>query len=288
MAVVRVVTPWHDNWYTDAVVDGLRGVLAAAGHTVAVDVVPYGGSTRVLVTDLLDRTLGDPAVLGAVGVGFRLREEEARRLLAHGKPVVVTGGTSPYLPSVRVDDVAAARTATEHLIALGHRSITHVSGFTVMANDFAVWSDRIRGYTEAMRAAGLESSARVLPSEAHFESVRRVARELLADDERPTAVFAAIDELAFGVRAAAQDLGLEIPRDLSLVSIDDHPDAARFGITTVRQVPAETGAAAAARLLGRTDDDLQLMDMTLVERRSTAAPAERRPRGPLTRLFRRG
>ncbi len=286
MGFVSVATAWNDNWYMDAVVDGLRRRLGAEGHEVTVDTVAYGASTRATVADLLDRRLAEQECLGAVIVGFQLRQDQARRLLAHDKPVVVTSVASPHLPSVRIDDVAAARMATGHLVALGHTAILHIAGSAAIPQDIPMWGDRIRGYTEAMRGAGIEAQTQVQRSDSNFESAHRVGVEVLSDSARPTAIFVATDELAFGVRAAARELGLSVPGDVSVISIDDHPDAERQGMTTVRQVPADTGAAAAERILGRTEEDDQVLPLVLVDRGSTARPRSGRgTRGMLSRLL---
>lgn len=286
MGFVSVATAWDDSWYMDAVVEGLRRRLAEAGHETAVELVPYGASTRALVTDLLDAKLADPDCLGGAVVGFHLRREQAARLLAHGKTVVATSVSSPHLPSVRVDDVLAGRMATGHLVALGHRSIVHVTGSAAIPQDIPMWGDRIRGYTETMLGAGLEGSTQVRRSDLTLESAQRVGHEVLTDAARPTAIFVATDELAFGVRAAARELGLAVPGDVSIISVDDHPDAAAQGMTTVRQVPSETGVAAAERILGRTEDDDQVLPLTVVDRGSTERPRARRgARGLMNRLL---
>lgn len=289
MGFVSVATAWSGNWYMDAVVAGLSRRLAVDDHDVTVDTVPYGASTRALVTDVLDDRLADPSCLGAVVVGFQLRQDQAARLRAHGKVVVVASVASPHLPSVRIDDVLAARMATGHLVALGHTKILHIAGSAAIPQDIPMWGDRIRGYTDAMRGAGLEGLVQVRRSDSNFESSQRVGAEALSDPARPTAVFVATDELAFGVRTAAQELGIAVPGDLSVISVDDHPDAERYGLTTVRQVPADTGAAAAERILGGTLDDDQVLPLSLVDRGSTARPASRRgARGLLNRVLGRG
>ena len=75
--------------------------------------------------------------------------------------------------------------------------------------------------------------------------------ELLSRPDRPTAIFALSDEMAFGAVIAARDLGLSIPDDVSLIGVDDHEVAEVLGLTTVRQRVVEHGALAARALLRR-------------------------------------
>jgi DNA-binding LacI/PurR family transcriptional regulator len=108
---------------------------------------------------------------------------------------------------------------------------------------------------------------------------RDAALGVLAGPNAPTAIFAASDESAFGVLLAAAQLGLRVPQDLSVVGIDDHPYAEAYGLTTVRQSPAEQGALAAAMLLadlgvGRRASLQPPAPFTLVVRSSTAPPPE--------------
>ena len=97
---------------------------------------------------------------------------------------------------------------------------------------------------------------------------------LLERAERPTALFALSDEMAFGALLAARHLGLDIPGDVSLVGVDDHEIAAPMGLTTVRQHVVDVGARAAAALLHQLSADAAAVEhdvrpVELVRRRST-------------------
>ena len=97
---------------------------------------------------------------------------------------------------------------------------------------------------------------------------------MLEAPDRPTAIFAVSDEIAFPVMAAARELGIEVGPELSIVGFDDHPRAAAEELTTIRQRPEEQGAAAADMLLsgiGHGPDPKQsrLMGTQLVTRGST-------------------
>lgn len=294
MPRVEVAVPFQDNWYFDEVCDGIASRLHAADADLVVRVTTErpGREGRARLTELLDAALAEPDCVGAVAVHFEFEPPQVERLLAHGKPVVVIGGRCAGLPSVFVDDEGVARRATQHLLSLGHVSIAHLAGYALSPDDFTMRTDRVRGYSEAMRLAGLDEHSQVKPCEFTHEAAYRAARELLTAHDRPTAVFAVADELALAVLDAAQDLGLRVPQDVSVIGIDDHRDAAARGLTTWRQDPAEAGAAAAARVLGVVEEDEQLLGSVLVQRATTAAPPA--PEGAparvplLSRLLRRG
>ena len=101
--------------------------------------------------------------------------------------------------------------------------------------------------------------------------------------DRPTAIFAASDEMAVGAILAARDLGLDVPRDVSVIGIDDHDLAEFFGLTTIAQYPALQGRMAVELLMdelhpGRREVDVLnvAIPYDLVVRSSTARPDQRR------------
>ncbi|RIX30476.1 LacI family DNA-binding transcriptional regulator [Amnibacterium setariae] len=291
MAIVSVPVPYAGKWYFESLLRGLRAGAAAHGHELEVWVEPPGPAARQHVAARLEAQLARPEYVGAVAVHFRLQGEQVERVTRPGKPVVLIGGRSDGLPTVRLDDAAIARDATQHLIDLGHRQIAHLAGLVTAPDDITIRADRVRGYSEAMSAAGLEMQAAVRASSFELADATAAAMSLLSGDDRPTAVFAVVDEVAYGVLEAARRLGLAVPRDVSVIGVDDHEAAAAAGLTTMRQDPAAVGRAAAARLLGETADDDQVVPAELVLRTSTAPPrngsgGRDRP-GLLGRLLRR-
>jgi DNA-binding LacI/PurR family transcriptional regulator len=289
VTTLGIAVPNVDVWYFDTLRAGAESVAGAAGVEVQVLVEPLGRTGRAVVTERWAAALADPDFLGAVSIHYDFESGQRDRLLAHGKPVVTIGGRCPGLPSVFIDDVAVARLATEHLLALGHRRIAHLAGFARSPDDFSMRIDRIRGYSEAMRNAGLENQSQVLPCDFDPGKAYQAAHGLLRGTDRPTAIFAAADVLAAAVLAAARDLAIAVPGDLSVIGIDDAPESAALGLTTLRQDPYAQGAAAARRVLGQSASDEQRFDVELVHRTSTAAPgggsAPGRP-GRFAALFR--
>ncbi|GAA2748840.1 LacI family DNA-binding transcriptional regulator [Amnibacterium kyonggiense] len=290
MPHIRVAVPFQDNWYFDAVLDGVRRRAARDGLAVEVQVEAPGRAGRSAVVDGFDAALGDPDCAGAVAVHFEFEPDQVARLRAHGRTVVVIGGACDGLPSILPDDAAGAAAATRHLLDLGHRAIAHLGGYATSPDDFSMRTDRVRGYSEAMRDAGLEAGSHVVPCEFTHDAAHRAATALLSDPDRPTAVFVVADELAFAVLDAADDLGLGVPGDLSVIGIDDHVGAAARGLTTFRQDVPAIGEAAVERVLGITEFERLETELTLVPRSTTAPPGAAAPparRGGLLGLLSR-
>ena len=182
--------------------------------------------------------------------------------------VVVDQPFKEGVPFVGVDDEAAARTAAEHLLHLGHERFAIVSfalspgGRDGIANPvrqeqaaFRVSRLRLQGYRAALEDAGLLWS-KVPVYECPGSSKefgQRAAEALLSPEHRPTAILASSDQLALGVIAWATERGLSVPEDVSVVGFDDIPAAASANppITTVHQDHAEKGLLAGRMLISQ-------------------------------------
>lgn len=150
--------------------------------------------------------------------------------------------------SVGSSNWAGARTATEHLIGLGHRRIAWIGG--PEASDAA--RDRRLGYQAALDSAGMAIDPAIIRS-GPFAVATGVedGRELLTSTHPPTAIMAANDEIAVGVLTAAHELGIQVPEGLSVTGFDDTPQAAWTTppLTTVHQNLEGMGAMAVQTIL---------------------------------------
>lgn len=151
------------------------------------------------------------------------------------------------ITSVYVDNVAAAKTATSHLLALGHRRIAFVTG--PMSSPISI--DRDRGYEAALSDAGLARD-RLLTARGDFsvESGERAVEQLLARTEF-TAIFCSSDEMAIGAMRALRQAGLRVPEEVSVVGFDDI-HFARYcdpPLTTIAQPKEELGREAMSLLI---------------------------------------
>jgi LacI family repressor for deo operon, udp, cdd, tsx, nupC, and nupG len=245
--VVGVVTPGLTPWFSSSVLEGVDSVLRRAGWaTSLVNLGDPDGSRRPLT----DAELRAGQASAYVVIGFGLDEGEQAVLREVRAPLVSVGGRFTGVRGIGIPEVEAARLAVGHLLALGHRRIAHVGADLGPGVVESVVGARRRAWVSMLEEAGIDAAPEWFVSGGlRIERSRAAAERLLARTDRPTAVFAATDESAFGVLLAAQHLGLRVPEDLSVAGLDDHPFSAGYGLTTVRQSPAEQGSRAAALLL---------------------------------------
>ena len=276
---IGMVVPFLDRWFYSAVIDGAEAELRAAGYDLILYNIGGGPEQRRRV---FEHFLLRKRVDAVIAVSLELTEHEIGRLLELGKPVVGVGGPLADVPTLSIDDVAIARLATEHLLSLGHRRIAHIGGDKESEMDFHLPTHRRTGFEEALRAAGLDAEAAPFrPADFTMRGAFQAAKQLLGvPHERPTAVFAASDEMAIGAILAARELGLSVPGDVSIVGIDDHELSDFFGLTTVSQFPRRQGQEAVRLLLdeiatGRASVARDVaLDYELIVRSSTSRPAD--------------
>jgi len=274
---VGIVVPVLGRWFFSSVVEGAQGALAAVGYDVTLYNLHRGGDERERVfTDFLRRQRVD----GVIAVALELSGTEVANLHSVGKPVVGLGGAIADVPTFQVDNLAIARVAAEHLIALGHRRIAHLGSEPDSPTAFRLGENRYEGYVETMRAHGLDAAPNTHTADFTVAGGRAAGLRMLSARDRPTAVFAASDEMAIGLLLAARELGLSIPRDLSIVGVDDHELSAAIGLTTVAQHPEQQGAKVAdllISLLNPSADDAATgtgsLPHDLIVRDTTAPPA---------------
>lgn len=144
----------------------------------------------------------------------------------------------------------AAAAMVEHLVSLGHRRIAHILGDP--EHGAGIW--RLAGYRDGLKRAGLEEDpAYMVQGRFSFESGVTAMRQLLALPLRPTAIFAADDDMAVGAIWAAAEAGVSIPRDISICGFDDTTIATQVWppLTTIHQPVREMGRRATQELLLR-------------------------------------
>lgn len=181
------------------------------------------------------------------------------------------------LPSVTVDNPAAAALAVRHLAARGHARIGHLTG----PRGNVLSEARLAGWRAALAGLGLERRREwVIEGDFGLNSGAFAAAAWRALDPRPTALFCASDEMALGLVGAVRRMGLAVPGDVSVVGFDDIEVAGHLvpGLTTIRQPRRRIGERAARLLLGmieegRLDGPSEVVETSLVERGSVGGPA---------------
>jgi DNA-binding LacI/PurR family transcriptional regulator len=216
-----------------------------------------------------------------------------KRILGRQLPAVTVDMSKlPAVAAVGIDDRAAARTIAHHVLNLGHHRIAILSlemmpdGYSGLVSyervkkcRASVTRQRLLGYAEALREVGIDPAAVPIyeirtndDAEASFWAKNLLERKR----GRPTAIFSMSDRMAFGALQAAAQLGLQVPRDLSVVGFDDVPQAASCtpALTTIRQPSKTKGQLAASIVAGEVPypTELRLLSVELMERESVARP----------------
>jgi LacI family transcriptional regulator len=214
------------------------------------ELVLYSMSQKQDYPVILDRIVSSRLTAGLLAIFPGKAKEHLLRFHEQGFPIVMLDDQNPpsSLPWVDTDHRAGAKEAVRHLIEQGHRDIAHISG----PNSYKVSHDRQAGYLEALQEAHINVSPEfILEGDFKPPSGFVCGRRLLEAPNRPTAIFAGNDEMAYGVMQAAGDLGLRIPDDLALVGFDDIASSAHMcpPLTTVRQPFYEMGQRSISLLL---------------------------------------
>jgi len=196
-------------------------------------------------------------------------------LAARAIPFARIGSNAPG-PGIplTMGDEGAAHLATSRLIELGHRRIAMIAG----PSQYSLSAWRIDGGRRALGDHGIPSEGLLEVGDFGYESGTRAARALLDRNPDLTAIIASSDQMALAALEVARDRGLNVPRDLSLISFDNTP-IVRFSqppLTAIDQPIAETVSRAVEQLIARgedSDSDTVIEVAAALVERSSTAPA---------------
>jgi LacI family transcriptional regulator len=154
--------------------------------------------------------------------------------------------SNPNYPSVHATNYQGAIDAMEYLIGLGHKRIGFISGRAELESS----NRRLKGYRDTLEKAGIAVDEKLIVSGDYTtETGAQCARVLLSLDNPPTAIFASNDQTAMGVFQVAQEQGLRIPEDISVMGFDNIPESKYLGLTTMDQYISEMGFVATQMLI---------------------------------------
>lgn len=250
-------------------ISGVEAGLAATGTALLLQVTEDAAAEEAAYR----RWWGERRVDGVLLVDLREQDPRLGLVTELGLPAVVVGHApqDSGVPSAWLDDSAAARETLAYLAAMGHRRIARVAG----PADFVHTRERGDAFEAAAAELGLEGVP-CLYTDYSGEQGARVTRRLLSGAGRPTAIVYDNDVMAVAALSVAQEMGVHVPGELSLVAWDDselcrlvHP-----ALTAVSRPVMAYGERTAAALLSLIDGgpvrDLQLPSPALVPRGSTA------------------
>lgn len=210
---------------------------------------------------------------GIVIVGVEM-ESDIKGLKKNGIPTVLVDsyGMDGELSSVTIDDCNGGYLATEYLLSMGHRKIGLATGFLTKEG---VNTERLKGYERALASHGLSlGNSYIYSGTISYEYGVELGLELAKREERPTALFATADILAFGLVKGLRMGGLKVPSDVSIIGFDDGFLASNMepALTTIRQ-DVDGKARIAAQLIidtieGKQNGSNIVLPVSLVERES--------------------
>lgn len=202
-----------------------------------------------------------------------------REIFAESVPIVVADRifSDIKLPSVTSENIQGSLEGICHLIQNGHRAIAMLQG----TPEASPSRERLQGYRMALRKHRLPyRPSLVTGNQFSEESGYQAAREILQKNERPTAIFASSNQIAFGAIRAISEYGLRIPNDISLITFDDQPYFAHIAppLTAIAQRTDEIGAKALELLIRKLtfkesgEPEMVKIPTRLVIRKSVSPP----------------
>lgn len=276
---ILVLVPDLGNPFFSKILEGLSAEIAKSDYSVIIqDSRQLLGGFDGLVDYFLDGRID-----GMVSLDGRLPQTLIGTLRTNGITDCVVSscewGDELNLPSVRSDNFKGATLAVRHLHDLGHRKIAHVTG--PEDNNVTVVRREAMIATRASLCLPVRDEW-IIRGDFALNAGREAALNLLElpEADRPTAVFCASDELAYGLIAALNAHGIRVPDDISVVGFDDVDSAEHYipALTTIRQDRLALGRKAANRLIQLLSGEkplpagtLDIVDVELVVRDSTRA-----------------
>ena len=177
---------------------------------------------------------------------------------------------NPNYPSVQGTNYQGAIDATAYLVSLGHRRIGFICGRPEIGSAVS----RLNGYQDALKTGGIyPDETLIVAGDFTTQIGQKCAMQLLSLDDPPTAIFAANDQSALGVYQAADELGIRIPDELSVIGFDNIAEAKYLGLTTIDQFLADMGYVAIQMLIRLInnevlDEQIHKMQTKLIIRNS--------------------
>jgi len=249
--MIGVLVPALSNSYISEIIQGIDEELARSGYNIILYTTHrhHGTESKYVATMLNGGAEGLLLVVPLLSPSYM------DALLQQAVPFVLIDqqDTTCHCSSVTATNWQGAYEATRYLISLGHERIGFITGLEGLSST----SDRLEGYRDALKDAGLPLIKELIqPGDFLVQGGITATHTLLALPDPPTAIFASNDMSAFGALEAIREHGWRVPDDISLVGFDDIPQSLLIypKLTTVHQPLAEMGRQAVCLLLESLED----------------------------------
>ncbi len=248
--IIGLVVAYLDNQFYPVALERLSKLLQARGYHILVFMKENATDD---ISDTVQELIGYQ-VDGIITASVSMTSDLTARCASAGIPVVLFNrgqdGSGPS--SVTSANVEGGRAVAEFLVAGGHRRIAHVAGWAGSSTG----RDRSLGFRQGLQAAGVELLAE-LDGMYKRPKAEEAARQLMARPDPPDAIFVGNDHMAFAVMDVLRnELGLDVPGDVSVVGYDDVPQASwgAYDLTSLRQPVNRMVEATVDTLLGQIED----------------------------------
>ena len=277
MVALVVDCPLNETW--DRIITHLENELFVEKYISCVFIISdemddWHQRYRTVMEMIRERRMSGIIFMGG---DVHARDEELyQSLLNENIPMV---GIECYMPGsvvVSSDQEAAGRIATRHLLSLGHKRIGHVRPL-----DDGAAAGRLTGWKKELGKAGITPDERweVKVSGPGFQPARELGLQVLAQPDRPTAYICCNDEAALGLMSAANELGIKVPGELSIIGYDNMPSSAMYNppLTTLVQPTERMARIAVDELMTSLHGrdvvvGKRIVETSLVVRGTTAPP----------------
>ncbi|WP_189641348.1 LacI family DNA-binding transcriptional regulator [Paramylibacter ulvae] len=268
---ILALVPNLANPFFSQILAGLSSVLSPAGYGLLIADTQTDNNPQERLRSYILNGLADGIVI------FDGHLPEKQMLPPQHPPIVLACEWVDFdLPSVRVDNAKGAQIAIQHLYDNGHRRIGHITG--PLGNVLA--DSRLNGMKNTLEQLGLAVRKEwIFNGDYSMDSGTFAAKQWLALDDRPTAVFCASDEMATGFMGALQHAGIDVPNDVSVVGFDNIEVVEHLtpALTTIRQPRRLIGQHAGQMVMNMIDDGVmscasEIIPVELIERKSVVAP----------------
>lgn len=269
---------WATNPFYARILNGAIGAVSSPARHITL--AEYDENVDYLENpDLLPHPLRSGIASKFVCIG-NINFSLVQALLKRDFPVAFLGGdvSIPGLTTIQPDYAEASRLAIEHLLKAGHQHIAILSG-PFGSEDFAV-SEMNRGIRLCYEHSRISfDTQNIIHGDLNFKSGAAAIDVLFSRSQKPTALFSLSDEAASGAVAQAQNMGIKVPEDLSVVGCSNEPISEALSLTTIHLPAEEMGAAAVRDVENRVQSGALLeskkiiLPVQLLERKSSAAHA---------------
>ncbi len=203
-------------FYAGEVMKGASVAASRLDTDILVHLTDRGEHSSWLAGDLLNPHAVDGILFADIDRDW---DVVARAIRAGVLTVVLNNPSDEPFNCIAIDNRTAAREGVAYLVAQGHRKIAHIAGDI----QTQAGQDRLAGYYDALEAAGIARDKKLVKKGGFLRTpARQAAQALLKDADRPTAIFAASDVMAFEVLDVAKKLNIKVPDELSVVGFDNN------------------------------------------------------------------